>query len=67
MKTSKYPETFAGKIDEYMNDSKADLLAITFYDRGALRNIFHGTITKELSKRAGYPLLICMYTVSDLC
>ena len=44
---SEYPETFAGKTDEYMNDSKADLLAITFYDRGASRNIFHGTITKE--------------------
>jgi len=50
--------TFPDKIDEYMNDVKADLLTITFYDRGALRNIFHGTIAKGLSEIAGYPLLV---------
>ncbi len=51
-------ENFADRIDEYMDDSKADVLAITFYDRGALRNIFHGTITKGLSEIARYPLLV---------
>lgn len=55
---SEDPDTFANRIDEYMKDSKADLLATTYYDRGALKNIFHGTITKELSELITYPLLV---------
>lgn len=50
--------TFADRMDEYMDDSNADLLAVTYYDRGALNNLFHGTITKGLSEIAGYPLLV---------
>ena len=55
---SEDPETFPARIDDYMDDSKADILAITFYDRGPLKNIFHGTITKELSETARDPLLV---------
>lgn len=51
-------EIFPDRIDEYMADSKADLLAITFYDRGILKNMFHGMITKKLSEAAIYPLLV---------
>lgn len=52
------PNAFADHMDEYMSEQDAELLAITFYDRGKLKNIFHGTIIKELSEIAWYPLLI---------
>lgn len=51
------PETFPRLIDNYMIESRSNLLAITYYDRGLLRNIFHGTVTKSLSEIASYPLL----------
>lgn len=45
-------------IQEYMTASGADVLALTYYDRGAIRNLFHGIITKELSEVAGFPILV---------
>lgn len=51
------PDTIARKIDDFMADSKSDLLAVTFFDRGILENIFHGNIVKGLSESADYPLL----------
>lgn len=55
---SESPKEFANSIDDYMSDNKTDLLAIAYYDRGKLKNIFHGTIVKELSETAQYPLLV---------
>lgn len=55
---TKDAELFPDKINEYMIDSGADLLAITFYDRGMLKNILHGNVTKGLSEMASYPLLV---------
>lgn len=52
------PDTFAEITDNYIHDSQADLLAVSFYDRGVLRNIFHGTLVKDLSEIADYPLLV---------
>jgi hypothetical protein len=51
-------DTFASRIDDFVTDGVADALAITFQDRGDLRNIFHGQIVKELSEIAAYPLLV---------
>lgn len=51
------PENFAEKIAEYADEEKADMLAITYQDRGVIRNIFHGKITKELTEMAHFPLL----------
>ncbi len=45
-------------IDEYMVKSNADLLSITFYDRGILRNIFHGNVAKTLCEVPEYPILV---------
>jgi nucleotide-binding universal stress UspA family protein len=50
-------ENFAEIMDDYMDDSKADLLAITFYDRGKLRNLFYGIMLKEITEIARYPSL----------
>jgi nucleotide-binding universal stress UspA family protein len=55
---SEDPELFPDKIDDYMNNSGADLLVITYYDRGVIKNIFHGTVARSLTEIAEYPLLI---------
>jgi len=51
-------EDFSETIDDYMDKSKADLLAATYYDRGPIRNIFHGSLIKDLTEVARYPLLV---------
>ncbi len=55
---SKESESFPDKLHEYMEDSNADLLAVTYYDRGIIPNLFHGNITRKLSEAATYPLLV---------
>jgi len=51
-------EDFSEAIDDYMDKSKADMLVATYYDRGPLRNIFHGSLIKDLTEIARYPLLV---------
>jgi nucleotide-binding universal stress UspA family protein len=51
-------ENFPDKLLEYTDDSNADLLTVTYYDRGMFQNIFHGSITKKLSETVTYPLLV---------
>jgi nucleotide-binding universal stress UspA family protein len=53
-----YAEYVPEGINKYMVKSEADMLAITFYNRGTIRDIFHGTVAKELSEIAIYPLLV---------
>lgn len=55
---SEDPDLFADRIDDYMNDSGADMLAVTYYDRGIVKNMFHGKVAKDLTEIAGYPLLV---------
>ena len=50
-------ETVAQKMDSYVKEVHADMLAITIYDRGLFENIFHGDIAKYLSESVDYPLL----------
>jgi nucleotide-binding universal stress UspA family protein len=45
-------------INEYMIKSNADLLSLTFYNRGTLLDIFHGTVAKKISQNAEYPVLV---------
>jgi nucleotide-binding universal stress UspA family protein len=45
-------------INKYMIKSKADLLAITYYYRGTIRDLFHGTVAKALTQTADYPIFI---------
>ncbi|OFY85623.1 MAG: hypothetical protein A3F72_10680 [Bacteroidetes bacterium RIFCSPLOWO2_12_FULL_35_15] len=45
-------------INAYMLESKADMLSITYYNRGFINNIFHGTVTKELTQTEVYPVLV---------
>lgn len=51
------PEAYPRLIDNFMIESNASMLAITYYDRGILGRIIHGTVTKSLSEIASYPLL----------
>ena len=51
------PETYSERIDNYIENSNSDLLAVTFYERGFFGNLFHGGIVKGLTEIAGYPLL----------
>ena len=53
-----FSDNIPESINSYMIKSKADLLAITYYNRGVMRNIFHGTVAKELSKQIEYPILV---------
>mgnify|MGYP003519408592 CR=1 FL=1 len=55
---SEEPENFSDKLHEFMEDSNADLLAITYYDRGIIPNLFHGNITRKLTEAVTYPLLV---------
>lgn len=50
-------ETIAQKIDQFVDITQADLLVITFYERGIFENIIHDSVTKWLSEEAKYPLL----------
>lgn len=50
-------DSIAQKINGYMMDSNADLLAVTVYEGGILQRILHGNIVKYLSETAIYPLL----------
>lgn len=45
-------------INAYMIESKANLLSITYNNRGLLKNIFHGRVAKELTETASYPVLV---------
>lgn len=60
---TKEPENFASAIDNYVTDQNADALAIIHYDRGKLKNVFHGAITKELCETAQYPLLVLPHEI----
>lgn len=53
-----FSDNIPESINEYMIKSKANLLSITYYNRGLIRNIFHGKVTKELSERVEYPILV---------
>lgn len=45
-------------INNYMIESKAGMLSIIYYNRGFIKNIFHGTVAKELTETASYPVLV---------
>ena len=55
-----YSKDVPESINTCMKQSNANLLALTFYDRGLIGNIFHGTVAKELSETvaAGFPILV---------
>lgn len=55
---SEETENFSDKLHEFMENSNADLLAVTYYDRGIIPNLFHGNITRKLTEAATYPLLV---------
>jgi len=51
-------KTFAKRLNYLTRDIKADLLAITIYNRDTTKNIFHGIVTRELCELAWYPILV---------
>ena len=51
------PETYSERIDNYIENSNSDLLAVTFYERGFFGNLFHGSVVKGLTEITSYPLL----------
>jgi nucleotide-binding universal stress UspA family protein len=51
------PETYSERMDNYIENSNSDLLAVTYYERGFFGNLFHGGVVKGLTEIAGYPLL----------
>ncbi|MGZ4035225.1 MAG: universal stress protein [Bacteroidia bacterium] len=53
-----FSENIPESIDDFVKSSQADLLAITFYHRGIIADIFHGKVAKELSEKAAYPILV---------
>ncbi|MCX6296535.1 MAG: universal stress protein [Bacteroidetes bacterium] len=53
-----FSDNIPGSINDYMKSSEANILSITFYNRGILRNMFHGTVAKELSETSHYPILV---------
>ena len=53
-----YSDDVPESINRYMRKSKADMLSITFYNRGLIPDLFHGTVAKDLSAVADYPILV---------
>lgn len=45
-------------INSYMMGSQSDLLSITYFNRGIVRDTFHGKVAKELCEIAAYPVLV---------
>lgn len=55
---SAHTDDFPARVDEFFKDAEADMLAVTHYKRAFPTGIFHGTILRELSEVATYPLLV---------
>ena len=53
-----FSENIPESINSYMLKSQADILSINYYNRGLIPDIFHGTVVKELSETAEYPILV---------
>jgi nucleotide-binding universal stress UspA family protein len=53
-----YSDDIPQSIDEFVRNTSADLLSLTYYDRGFPLNLFHGKVAKELSETTGYPILV---------
>jgi nucleotide-binding universal stress UspA family protein len=53
-----HSENIPESINDYMRSSRADMLAVTFYHRGIIADIFHGKVAKKLSENAEYPILV---------
>lgn len=53
-----FSENIPESINNYMLKSQADMLSINYYNRGLIPDIFHGTVVKELSETAEYPILV---------
>ena len=53
-----FSDNIPESINEYMIESNADVLSITYYNRGLIPDLFHGTVAKELSEIAEYPILV---------
>lgn len=57
-----FEQIFSNDISQSINDkmlrSEADILTVIFEKRGLIPDIFHGTITRELSQAANYPVLV---------
>lgn len=45
-------------INSYLTQSKADILSITFYNKGFVSDIFRGTVARELIETTKYPILV---------
>jgi nucleotide-binding universal stress UspA family protein len=52
------PETVADKILERARTDKADLIVMTTHGRGLFRRAWTGSVTDQLIRRAGVPVLI---------
>ncbi|MBK9637640.1 MAG: universal stress protein [Bacteroidetes bacterium] len=53
-----FSDNIPESINDYMIESNADVLSITYYNRGLIPDLFHGTVAKELSEIAEYPILV---------
>jgi nucleotide-binding universal stress UspA family protein len=53
-----YSDELEEGIDHYMISSNADVLAMTFHHRNLLSRILYPSVTKGLSARASYPVLM---------
>jgi len=53
-----YAEGVSETIDTYMLESEAEILSLTYYNRGLIPDIFHGKVAKELIETVEYPILI---------
>lgn len=53
-----FSENIPETLINFMSKSQANMLSLTYYDRGILRSIFQGNITRDLSETANFPLLV---------
>lgn len=53
-----YSKNTTEAINDYMITSGSDMLAVTYYHRGVIADLFHGKVAKELSESASYPILV---------
>lgn len=51
-------ENFTDKMIDYMFDNDADLLAVAYYERGFIQQLFHGSVLRKLTDTVNYPLLV---------
>ncbi|MEO1050679.1 MAG: universal stress protein [Bacteroidota bacterium] len=56
-----YPEELSAGMEEYLNESEADMLVMLTHKRSTLEKFFHRSMTRSMTYITNHPLMILKY------